>query len=355
LRHSVFILAKLLIRIEAHLQIKTISAMKTVLYTIPVILLLLVSCEKDDRLTLPYENDSIRIDLVTNSAPWATDIHFFDSLKGIAATWEGSIYSTMDGGKTWEVRYESPVKDQRLYQILFTDENVGYVVGAGIILKTVDGGSNWSSIYETNRTMLSIASDKSGNLFVILNDSESQGRILRSSNSGLTWDQVDSTSFYLTKIIFKGDIGFCVGWGGNILRSNDGGTSWNLKTLASEVSAGETLIDIKFINDIGFCWAYNTGKIYQTIDNGENWLLFLENKWGKFVPVTIDNFLLFKGKYYHYAETPDAVIYQSVDSGKTWTSLVFKDVSGIGCFDFYSEYECYAIAGLDLLKIKIKP
>jgi len=327
--------------------------MQNILCVLSVILLLLVSCEKDDRLILPFENDSIRIDIVTISVPSASDIHFLNSFKGIAATIDGSIYSTTDGGATWDLRYESQIGDQRLYQILFTDENVGYVVGAGIILKTVDGGFNWSSIYNTTGLIVSIASDKSGNLFVVSNDSESKGRILRSSNSGLSWDQVDSTSFYLAKITFNGNVGFCAGFGGNILRSNDGGTSWNLTTLVSEVPAGETLTDIRFINGTGFCSAYNTGKIYKTTDNGESWPQVFKDKYGKFVPLTIDHFLLFGERY--YGENPHAVIYQTVDSGKTWTALAFKDISPIYCFDFYSVTEGYAIvAGYRLLKIQLK-
>lgn len=350
--------------------------MKRILWVVSISLLIFVSCEKNtppvpdtppEQKTLPFENASIKIDLVTTSAPGNTrDIHFFNSTKAIAVTYNGSIYSTIDGGATWELKYKPPINDQPLFQILFTDENVGYVVGGsnsshgsgisgGIILKTIDGGSNWSSIYKTTASeIISISSDNSGNLFVISNDSK--GRILRSSNSGLSWNQVDSTAFFLNKIIFKDNIGFCTGMKGNILRSNVGGTSWNLiKTLDALY-----VTDIKFINEMGFCMA-NNANVYKTTDNGENWsqIFHTESIFYGLNPLTDENCLLFGVGGYSGGDfgTFYAGIGQTTDSGKNWTVLPFKDVPSILGLDFYSTTEGYAIGGFNkgyLLKIQLK-
>jgi hypothetical protein len=100
--------------------------MNRVLYIVSIVLLLFECCskdklikkeEEDDTLSLPFDSALIKIDLVTNSAPGnSRDIHFFNSLKGIAVTFYGSIYLTIDGGITWDLKYEAQAEDQPLYQ-----------------------------------------------------------------------------------------------------------------------------------------------------------------------------------------------------------------------------------------------
>jgi photosystem II stability/assembly factor-like uncharacterized protein len=350
--------------------------MKRIFCILSIILLVMISCEKNSSIvpddpveekSLPFENASIKIDLVTSSAPGNTrDIHFFNSLKAIAVTYNGTIFLTIDGGVTWNLKYDPPVSDQPLFQILFTDDNVGYVVGGsnsshgsgisgGIILKTNDGGSGWSQVYKTTASeIVSISSDKSGNVYVVSNDSK--GRILRSSDSGLSWKEIDSTSFFLNKIIFKDNTGFCTGMKGNIFRSNEAGTSWNvIKTLDALY-----VTDIKFINNTGYCMA-NNANVYKTVDDGETWtqMFHTECIFYGLNPLTTNNCLLFGAGGYSGGcfGTFYAGIGHTIDSGTNWTVLSFKDIPSILSFDFYSATEGYAIGGFNkgsLLKIRLK-
>lgn len=333
------------------------------------------SCEKNNppvpeippvEVSLPFENSSIKIDLITTSAPGnIRDVHFFDSLKAIAVTYPGTIYTTTDGGSTWNLQFAALNNDQPLYQILFTDDNTGYVVGGsnsshgsvisgGIILKTIDGGYSWSQVYKTKSSeILSISTDKSGNLFVISNDSK--GRILRSTNAGVSWSQVDSSSFKLNKIVFKDNTGFCTGMNGNILKSNDDGNTWNLvKTLDALY-----VTDIKFINEAGFCMA-NNSTVYKTID-GVNWtqIFRTESIFYGLNPLSENNCLIFGAGGYTGGcfGTFYAGIGQTKDSGTNWTVMPFMDVPSILSLDFYSETDGYAIGGFNkgcILKIHLK-
>ena len=132
--------------------------MKKVIFFSFLLTLALYSCQKQSLEpvgnTLPFENGDIRLELAASSVPsFIRDIHFFNESEGIAITNDGKIYRTSDKGVTWELKFIDPHPDQIYFQILFLDENIGYVVGGntgcggndcipagGTILKTTNGG-----------------------------------------------------------------------------------------------------------------------------------------------------------------------------------------------------------------------
>ncbi|MFH0758479.1 MAG: YCF48-related protein, partial [Bacteroidota bacterium] len=69
--------------------------------------------------------------------------HFLDDLHGWVVGWDGAIFGTADGGKSWNPRTSGVPED--LQDVCFVNNLVGWAVGReGIILKTTDGGSTWS-------------------------------------------------------------------------------------------------------------------------------------------------------------------------------------------------------------------
>lgn len=90
-----------------------------------------------------------------------TGIWFTSDNVGYLSGYNGGIYKTVDGGKSWTTLY----KKNHLFQkrvhfndILFTNENVGYVIGEnGLCMKTFNAGKSWSLIkMNTQNTLLGL-------------------------------------------------------------------------------------------------------------------------------------------------------------------------------------------------------
>ena len=281
--------------------------MKKGIYIVFMLTLALSSCQKEPWVpvgnTLPFENENIRVELVASAVPaFIRDIHFFNASVGIAVTCEGEIYKTSDNGVTWGLKFIDPDPNQQYFQMLFIDENIGYVVGGntgcggndcippgGAILKTIDGGETWTNIYQLNGVeFISIAANDLGEIFTISNGK--YGRISKSSDAGLSWIIVDSVDFDLQKITFNNSSGFCTGMEGNILKSIDDGNSWLLATTLDALYA----TDIKFNLDNGYCIA-NNYEIYKTDNDGVSWTENYTSNYSSFVlnPLTANSCLIF--------------------------------------------------------------
>jgi photosystem II stability/assembly factor-like uncharacterized protein len=96
-----------------------------------------------------------------------------------------------------------------------------------------------------------------------------QGTILKTTDGGVSWNQEPSgTSNNLTSVQFITDqLGYTAGQNGTILKTIDGGNSW------TDISFGtKHIYEIHFLNaDTGFVCGQN-GAIYKTINGGATWL-----------------------------------------------------------------------------------
>ncbi len=111
--------------------------------------------------------------------------------------------------------------------------------------------------------------DKAGSRLIVVGE---RGHILVSDDSGLNWEQVSSpVSVLLTAIhMHDAQLGFITGHDGVILRTQDGGESWELVHHAPEEQ--RPLLDIWFGDaNRGFAvGAY--GYFLETSDRGNSWV-----------------------------------------------------------------------------------
>jgi len=143
-----------------------------------------------------------------------------------------------------------------------------------------------------------------------------RGHILISTDKGMTWQQEPvPTRAMLTGVdFFDENLGWAVGHDSVILRTTDGGASWELVNWAPEEEA--PFFDVWFPDaDDGFAiGAY--GACYRTADGGSTW---------DFVSVDDTDWHLHKiaqaddGRLYIAAEA--GYIYRSEDGGATWEEL----------------------------------
>ncbi len=349
--------------------------MKNTFYLLFLVLLSLAGCKKESAIVvppivakLPYENDAIKIELAATSLPvWIQAVCFTNAAIGLASTYDGKIYQTSDGGKTWALRYTATsTANLPLVQILFTGANVGYVVGGsvscngagchppgGLILKTIDGGTTWAVVYQaSNVRIASLAVNSLGELLAISDDANA--RILKSADAGATWVAVATFPYQLDKIAFDRNQGFCAGATGKILKSKDNGTTW------AEVAVNFTypyLNELAFSTGIGFC-ATGYSQVYKTADDGVNWLPTSRSHFSTQVinPLTPSSCLIFGGGRYSGGDfgTFDGSCRQSVDGGNSWSEIELSDVSTVHYASFYTPRNGYAVAGSSLLKVTVK-
>lgn len=165
---------------------------------------------------------------------WFASVWFVDPLHGFIVGGRaggGLLLETRDGGEHWIDaldRVPAPRRREQYRDILFLDQEIGFVVGTGgTILKTTDGGKNWAS-------------------------------------------QPSPVDDWLKAIDFVNpNLGFIAGSNSALLRTDDGGTSWR----RIELPFREKLNDVKFVSEkIGFLVSME-GRMRATRDGGRSWRL----------------------------------------------------------------------------------
>ncbi len=167
------------------------------------------------------------------------DIYFVNDTKGIVvggSITSSTILKTNDGGNEWN-SIDTPNDSSYLQSVYFVNEQTGYAVGWwGEIIKTEDCGSTWTSQGSANMF---------GNLDVVFTN-ESTGYVVggqsnvtsiqKTVNGGELWEDISpNIPFGLISIHFPSfDIGYTVGAGGTVLKTESGGVTTSTSFLFSE-------------------------------------------------------------------------------------------------------------------------
>jgi photosystem II stability/assembly factor-like uncharacterized protein len=159
--------------------------------------------------------------------------------------------------------------------IFFVDDKNGWVIGdRGLLRATHDGGGKW----------FTQDAKVSANLSDILFRNKEEGwliagaHILRSQDGGDTWEQLyqipvppgarprDAPELYSVAFPSK-KRGWVVGTDGRILHTGDGGRTW----APQESGTKEELVHVKFVNDRRGWVVGGGGTILFTDDGGRTW------------------------------------------------------------------------------------
>lgn len=193
---------------------------------------------------------------------------------------DGLMMKSTNKGVTWSV-VNHGLTTKNLYSIHFATELVGFVGGlSATVLKTTDGGATWSDI--------------SANLPAII-------------TSYAQYSTQEINDFYFLNV----NTGYAVGYNGIVMKTTDGGTSWNF---LGALGAG-TYRSVYFTDATTGFIASHGKKIRKTTNSGETWTEWISSE------STFNHF--FEIRFFN-ATTGVAIgdggsVFRTVDGGENWT------------------------------------
>jgi photosystem II stability/assembly factor-like uncharacterized protein len=160
-------------------------------------------------------------------------LHAFDSGRVIAATGNGEILQTTDGGDNWNVGVRHGRADS-LSSLFFLDDRRGWAAGHGDVLRTDDGGDTWTSLtpegvdinYRAPIRAIQFQDERRGWAAGM------QASLLRTADGGITWEKTvtplaagEHPNFWDLYFV-DAFTAWVVGDEGTIFRTRDGGDTW---------------------------------------------------------------------------------------------------------------------------------
>ena len=242
-----------------------------------------------------------------------------------------SIYMSDNAGTTWNYILDNITPWAR--SVTFTSQQNGFIVGDhGKILKTTDGGYHWTTI--------SVQPDLKAidfysvffwqNVGYISGGSETLSKkvILKSNDGGNTWNIVlHENGKPLKKLFFTNEnIGYVVGSGGDIYKTMDKGNTWTKLNVPLQV-ADRDFNSLYFLNEnTGFIVGGKTSNdsiqtILKTQNGGQTWIIVKD----ELSPMLND--IQFISINFAYAVGNNGVVLNSNDGGATWNIVALPNNS----------------------------
>lgn len=200
-------------------------------------------------------------------------IKFADSLRGCILGYNGDLYKTADGGKTWVLTAVGSEFYWGALDIFFLDKDNWWIVGESAkIYNTSNGGDNWSlqnSGYQWE-VLNGIYFRDRNNGWTWGND-----KFLHSTDGGLTWKaQSKPINENINKIEFAdGQTGWAFGINGTILKTTDGGTVWFTQSQKLNAVRFNTTFWVSpqegWVSGLNKDATFNT--TFQSTDGGSTW------------------------------------------------------------------------------------
>jgi len=180
-----------------------------------------------------------------------------------AVTDQGNIYKSTDGGVTWANVYDDAT-DRALHDVSFTRTGNGWVVGNGdLLLHTTDWGNTWDAVTGPNDGLYNLLTcdvDAQDKLVV----GDSNGSIFATVDNGYNWvttppqgvvatsvPRIRSFGYWKWAIVHIATLEHFEG-NSRVLRSTDGGASWRLWELATNIDPNNGLYAL-FVVDQNRC------------------------------------------------------------------------------------------------------
>jgi photosystem II stability/assembly factor-like uncharacterized protein len=290
------------------------------------------------------------------------DVHFADETTGYAVGHYydnsglnyGQVLKTTDAGESWQIIDNGQF--EHLVSVYFTDVNVGYISGwNGKIYKTTNGGQFWDNLLNIPGTTLRDITFVNENTGFVAGEYIGTGSILKTTDGGISWNSVFEGSPVRGIHFVDENLGFAI-LSFAVLKTENGGDDW----IEIPINNNGILLDVFFVNqNVGYACGF-AGDFYRTTDGGETWI----NLSGQFYNSLLN--MYFVDEYTGYMCGDGCTFYQTEDGGYSWTRLDYLSCIGYGTVVFTSELTGYIVGdegrifkttngGLVFAKQNIKP
>lgn len=217
-------------------------------------------------------------------------IRFADAQNGWICGQAGLILNTKDGGKTWTAQTSNT--EQYLFAIYAVSPTHVYAVGdKSALLETTDGGTTWKPrkiVQETQDISADIALAVQDPIFYDVEFTDEQhgwvvgefGTIRYTEDGGRTWveqqksllgegivDVFDLPTLFGVHFVNNQE-GIAAGLEGRIAHTHDGGRKWSFDTVDEQVPVTDPLY-APFLFPDGKAWAIGSGGEVVTKEPGE--------------------------------------------------------------------------------------
>lgn len=258
----------------------------------------------------------------------AHSMHFFDSQKGLLGDDYGKLLKTTNGGQSWQKIFDDG--ETAFYSMSFLNENKGIVGCYDKLMITNDGGQNWQNIEMPDHGDFHAVEWKTENIIYASCDG---GVIIRSMDGGLSWEMITegpaSSGFIYAAAYFDNNtiLAFTI-FPTEIIKSTNRGFSWQKIPPPGEgyfryrnacAISGEVLYVSTF-----------EGKIFKTTNGGDSWQLV---ETGITEQIGSVHFLTADIGFY---VANNGTINRTINGGETW-STVFSGTSNLTKISFFND------------------
>lgn len=269
------------------------------------------------------------------------EIKMIDLNTWVTTGANGTYMKTINGGVDWYFHHQAGVYSDAAqtigqnYGLWFFDANNGYVTGmTGYIGKTTNGGITFNQVgagvIPTNEWGQGIWFANQDTGFVTTRQSSwTNGRIVRTTNGGVTWTTVQTYSQGITAVWgTSSQIVYAVAVDGTIFKTTNGGQSW----IQSVGVAPQYMYAMSFLNQTTGFVAGSQGGIARTTNSGATWIPISSPQfdWAYF------QIKIISASEIYLVGDPTS-LYKSTDLGNSWQTINILPVSGpASTFIWYS-------------------
>lgn len=151
----------------------------------------------------------------------------------LAGTWKNGLFLSRDGGARFEAQASFPSKDIRDLRAVPDDPSVIYAAtGRDGLFKSEDGGLQWRSLGQKGTFFWSLTLSPSGDAVYAVS---LQKKVLRSRDGGGSWETVfDRENAYALAIAPGDERSLALATEKGLYLSSDGGATWRLSSDLSQ-------------------------------------------------------------------------------------------------------------------------
>ncbi|AGI25820.1 BNR repeat-containing protein [Pseudomonas sp. ATCC 13867] len=214
-----------------------------------------------------------------------TGVSFVDADHGWAVGHWGAILVTSDGGESWQIQRMASDVDRPLFAVHFFNAQQGVAVGLwSLVLTTDDGGKTWSEqklapppgSKRADLNLMGLFSDGKGTLYA----TAEHGQLLASEDRGRTWRYIDtgySGTLWSGAVLADGSL-LVGGQRGTLMQGSALGQDWQRIPVQSKGSVTRVVVSGQQVLAVGL-----DGLLVRSSDGGHS---FQEQKAAEGAPLT---------------------------------------------------------------------